>query len=131
MSDCQCTGPGWCERHQIKKSPHWVHLCQTNERYWQAWEEGRGPGQLKRIGEDRKDDSPCGPGTWLSQLMGCGGLPRTYRHAMDSWGPDGCVTRADTIIGWLVPGGACCRSITPVAAQRLLRLAIERSRRAR
>lgn len=127
MSDCQCTGPGWCERHQIKKSTHWVHLCQTNERYWQAWEEGRGPGQLKRIGEDRKDDSPCGPGTWLSQLMGCGGLPRTYRHAMDSWGVEVCRERIETIVEWLVSGHVCHTQINESQARRLVTIAIQRA----
>ncbi len=49
---CQCrlptTGDGWywCERHRCRKHPHWVALCQTDDRYWQLWEQGRGPGQL-------------------------------------------------------------------------------------
>ena len=46
MNNCECTGPGWCERHQVNKAEHWVHLCQTRENYFQAWEEGRGPGQI-------------------------------------------------------------------------------------
>jgi hypothetical protein len=50
-SACQCNiqntkdGWAWCERHKVKKTAHWVRLCQTRFDYWQAWEEGRGPGQ--------------------------------------------------------------------------------------
>lgn len=53
MDDCDCVGPGpvWCDRHKVLKSSHWVHLCQTNEKYRTAWDEGRGPGQLKPSGE--------------------------------------------------------------------------------
>lgn len=44
---CECTieGGGWCERHKITKSRRLVELCNENERYWQAWEKGRGPKQ--------------------------------------------------------------------------------------
>jgi len=42
---CECDGPGFCQRHGIMKSVHWWHLCQTSEKYFQAWEDGRGPGQ--------------------------------------------------------------------------------------
>ena len=46
--NCECNIPdgGYCERHDVEKSPHLVHLCQTKERYFIAWEENRGPGQL-------------------------------------------------------------------------------------
>jgi glycosyltransferase involved in cell wall biosynthesis len=46
MTDCNCEHPGWCERHGIRKTAHWHHLCKTNERYFNAWEKGCGPGQL-------------------------------------------------------------------------------------
>ena len=45
MKPCECPEPGWCERHKIYKTPHWHRLCQTNESYRKAWDEGRGPGQ--------------------------------------------------------------------------------------
>jgi hypothetical protein len=53
---CQCNisgtkdGWAWCERHQVKKTAHWVRLCQTRPDYFQAWEEGRGPGQVRSKG---------------------------------------------------------------------------------
>lgn len=47
MTACSCplAGSGFCERHGVHKSPHLVHLCKTDERYYAAWEEGRGIGQ--------------------------------------------------------------------------------------
>lgn len=45
MTGCECKEPGWCVRHQCEKHAHWHHLCQTNEAYFEAWEDGLGPGQ--------------------------------------------------------------------------------------
>lgn len=48
MQECTCNPtefPFWCERHRVYKTKHWVELCQTRPRYFQIWEEGRGPGQ--------------------------------------------------------------------------------------
>ena len=44
---CECvfSGMGFCERHGINKSPHFHKLCQTHPKYFQMWEECRGPGQ--------------------------------------------------------------------------------------
>jgi hypothetical protein len=45
--NCACTilNGGWCERHQVKKTAHWVHLCREVPGYWELWEAGKGPGQ--------------------------------------------------------------------------------------
>jgi hypothetical protein len=43
VTPCECADPGWCERHQCQKVPHWHLLCQTSEYYYQRWEGGRGP----------------------------------------------------------------------------------------
>lgn len=48
-TDCTCTTPGFCKRHGIEKSAHWVHLCQTEKSYFDAWEKGRGPGQQRSL----------------------------------------------------------------------------------
>ena len=51
MTDCECQQPGYCVRHGMHKSAHLHHLCQTDERYFRAWEAGRGPGQgLQPVG---------------------------------------------------------------------------------
>lgn len=128
MNDCQCTGPGWCERHGVRKSKHWVHLCQTNNGYWRAWEEGRGPGQLKSSGKSTSSTSvSVGPGSILSKLLGCGGLQSTYRHSMDSWGVEQCTQKMDIIIEWLVDQGCCRQPLDRLTAERLVRIAIERA----
>jgi hypothetical protein len=51
MNDCKCTitDGGWCEKHNVYKPVHWVHLCRTRENYFIAWEEGRGPGQRRIV----------------------------------------------------------------------------------
>jgi hypothetical protein len=43
---CECPLAGHCKRHGINKPPHWVKLCQSKPHYFDAWEEGRGPGQV-------------------------------------------------------------------------------------
>lgn len=47
--DCRETCPivsgGFCDRHLVKKTAHWVRLCRTRANYWTAWEEHHGPGQ--------------------------------------------------------------------------------------
>jgi len=50
MSGCICPMAGWCERHRVPKTEHWHKLCQRDD-YFQAWDEGRGPGQTKKNDE--------------------------------------------------------------------------------
>lgn len=47
ITECECSGPGWCQRHQCSKSQHYYDLCRTQPAYFERWEIGRGPGQLK------------------------------------------------------------------------------------
>ena len=54
MSECEGCEPGWCERHQVNKSPRMAELCgdPSHPSYWHAWEHGYGPGQIgKGIGD--------------------------------------------------------------------------------
>jgi hypothetical protein len=46
MTSCECTLAGFCARHRVDKTNHLRHLCETNSDYFEAWELGRGPGQL-------------------------------------------------------------------------------------
>ena len=48
MTKCECPLAGICERHNVDKNEHWHKLCQTRENYFNAWEEGRGPGQAQK-----------------------------------------------------------------------------------
>lgn len=43
---CECSISGFCARHNVDKTPHFLHLCQTRPDFFQAWEDNRGPGQL-------------------------------------------------------------------------------------
>lgn len=45
LTDCECTGPGWCERHQCHKPAPMFLLCRSQLAYFRLWEEGKGPGQ--------------------------------------------------------------------------------------
>ena len=45
MTPCECTGPGFCERHGCHKSRHWWRLCRTRYDRFREWEAGEGPGQ--------------------------------------------------------------------------------------
>lgn len=45
MTNCECPIASFCQRHNLTKSDHWHRLCQEHDSYFQAWEEGRGPGQ--------------------------------------------------------------------------------------
>lgn len=55
MSDsCVCPLAGYCERHQCKKTSNLHKLCQQHGAYWDAWEEGRGPGQQVKPKEQNK-----------------------------------------------------------------------------
>lgn len=44
-TQCECTEPGYCQRHDITKSKILFGLCQNKQKYFDAWEQGRGPGQ--------------------------------------------------------------------------------------
>lgn len=55
MSDsCVCPLAGYCERHKINKGNTWHSLCQTNQKYFDAWEQGYGPGQQGKPKEQNK-----------------------------------------------------------------------------
>lgn len=54
MTGCDCPLAGYCKRHGVNKSPHLFHLCKTNDRYYDAWEEGRGIGQKTLAPDQRK-----------------------------------------------------------------------------
>jgi hypothetical protein len=57
---CECPLAGYCSRHKINKNLHYHRLCQNHEGYFNAWEEGRGPGQKGKAKkpEQQKDSQP-------------------------------------------------------------------------
>lgn len=50
-SICECAAPStsgafiWCDRHQCRKDSEQHRVCSTNPAIFQAWEQGKGPGQ--------------------------------------------------------------------------------------
>lgn len=38
MTDCECTQPGWCERHQCVKSPTLFQLCRRSQHHYRMFE---------------------------------------------------------------------------------------------
>lgn len=40
VTDCTCTEPGWCERHQCRKLALAFQYCQRLPAYFEAWERG-------------------------------------------------------------------------------------------
>lgn len=129
MNDCQCDiqEGGFCQRHQVQKAKHWVKLCRTNERYWKAWEEGRGPGQV--IPEElREKQNPRGVGTILRKLLGCG-CNVNYKQ-FNEWGPDKCEQNLDLLVEAVCAShrkkGQC---VSEDSARRLAIMAIERARK--
>jgi len=121
---CECHGPGYCERHKVRKSPHLWKLCQTREDYFAAWEAGRGPGQ-DLAGEAQQAPS-AGVGTELRKILGC--TCRLPIARLDAWGPEKCSEEFNAIVAELVEVSARHKEpISKEAAERMLRMAIERS----
>jgi hypothetical protein len=91
---CDGCEPGWCERHQVHKPAGLVHLCQTNERYFRAWEEGRGPGQRsskQRLPVARKLPDPVciHRGDKIGTAdCGCAGKPVVYQCGVHGFAMD-------------------------------------------
>ena len=46
ITDCECEGPGWRERHQCHKTLMQYRACRQIPGLFAMWEQGRGSGQL-------------------------------------------------------------------------------------
>lgn len=112
-----------CERHGVFKSEHYYHLCRTRPDYFAQWEAGCGLGQDARAGgcqakrralEARNAPMPAakpelkgGPGTELHAMLSWFGINagkckcKQRAALMDKWGPDVCLEKISTIVGWL------------------------------
>lgn len=135
---CPCTEPGYCSKYNMYMTASWIKLCQTRPNYRQAWEEGRGPGQLRSNGQSRPGKVIVdGPGTELSRILKMFGIfPKgcckcgSRAHTMNIWGPDRCEENIDKILKWLREE-AKKRHLPFVEAlsRRLVLWAISKSRR--
>lgn len=124
--ECPILEGGWCDPHQIYKTPHYVKLCRTKPKYREAWNACRGP--LQNLEE--KHDDPLrkrvsyGPGTELRRCLGCSGarMSKVDFKMMDQWGVEGCREHHEEIVGWLLESKLPMR-----AATRLLEVSLSRS----
>jgi hypothetical protein len=135
---CDCPGAGWCERHKLNKPAPWVQLCQTNDVYWEAWEDGRGPGQLPHVGASKSlPVVDGGPGTELRRILKWFGIHdkaqcpcKAHARRMDVWGCDRCAERVPTIVAWLrLEAQKRHLPFSATMAAALVRLAIRRARK--
>lgn len=126
MNNCPCHIPngGWCTRHRVQKAAHWVRLCKNNEKYWLAWEEGRGPGQN---GPKRTSDvRPRGVGTILKKLLGCD--CKINYLLLDEWGPDKCEQDIEQVVVMVLEAPRKNGRISEDSARRLAMMAIKQAR---
>ena len=121
---CDCEYAGWCERHKVYKSKHWVDLCKRRGGYWRAWEEGRGLGQIKSNEPQVVSRQMGGVGTELKHILGCG-CTCEFLGILNGWGVTGCLERFDEITTWLRKG---VKGFTEEAAARILKIAINRTK---
>lgn len=114
---CVCAEPGWCERHNVLKSPHMHKLCQSRADYFALWESGRGPGQVVVPSEQ----VPPGVGTTLRKMLGCNsGLSSDFFWSLNVWGVEKCLAMFQQIVETV----ALRVRVSPVSASRLVRRAI-------
>lgn len=131
LTGCECREAGWCDRHKMFKTPNLVALCQCSDKYFNAWERGEGPGQLKRgkrrVVTQQAITKAFGPGSELNSILGCGCGFKNYLDQMNKWGAAGCRENLDTIVGWLVSEGAGCSVFNEPSARRIVLIAIDRA----
>lgn len=97
MTGCECGEHAgdrafFCERHKLKKYAPWLALCQTQQAYFDAWEEGRGPGQLVPL----PPDPPLEPEIIeAGKRIGITTQLRRYAKALKRWAAAGFPVRSD------------------------------------
>lgn len=90
MTDCRLQCPivdgGFCDRHHCRKTAQWVQLCVTKDRYYAAWEAGRGPGQLTQAPRKARGlgDTIAAVTRWFG-IKQCCGCKRRQRWFNRMW----------------------------------------------
>ena len=57
VTSCECTKPGWCERHQCEKSRHFYELCRRRMDYFELFENGQSI--LQQVKRNLKPRAVC------------------------------------------------------------------------
>lgn len=103
VTDCECTEPGWCERHQCEKTRYCFELCRRRQDFFQLWEEKRGPGQGNKRSPNLARQRPC---RHLGRIVderpcqGCRGQVRVKIFY--------CPIHGECSLGRQVDNTACC-----------------------
>jgi hypothetical protein len=131
--ECECVIPegsktGWCPYHKIRKTRHWVHLCQTKPGYRKAWDEGRGPGQnlpkKTPVNLFTGKRAKPGPGRQLRRILGCSAKRWPHYAKMDKLG-ELCLDHIKEMAASLVEHGYVA---SQKAAERMIRVAVEQAK---
>ena len=62
ITECECSSPGFCERHQCVKG-YWQHrLCRRVPSVFDTYERGEGPEQIMARIVDERETEAAGPG---------------------------------------------------------------------
>ncbi len=59
VTDCTCTSPGWCDRHQCEKPPLVFEYCQRLPAHFAAWERGEMRGLCVPKSRQSERKAPC------------------------------------------------------------------------
>jgi hypothetical protein len=103
VTDCQCTEPGWCERHHCEKSRYLFELCRRRQDFFRRWEKNQGPGQRERRTRTLEPQDAC---RHLEQLIaeklcsGCRGQVRVKIFR--------CQIHGECSLGRQLDDTACC-----------------------
>ncbi|MBX3435749.1 MAG: hypothetical protein KF847_20720 [Pirellulales bacterium] len=103
VTGCECRSPGWCERHRCHKGRDYYEQCRRSQELFDAWEAGRGPGQLKVEGTPVVLRPPCrhlGAELDAVECASCAGRVRIKVFACAQWGRCSIQRR--------LPDQACC-----------------------
>jgi hypothetical protein len=103
VTDCECSGAGWCPRHHCEKDSYWVQMCRRMPALFAAWEQGQGPGQAPAAPR-RPPRQPC---VSLGELLrteacpACQGVVRLKVFA--------CALHQECTLARRLPDAACCQ----------------------
>jgi len=103
VTDCECTGPGWCERHKCYKSLMFYRACGRTPQLFAMWEQGRGPGQRRAQTADKPRRQPCKHRTKVLRTVQC----PTCRGQVDVK-VFACHLHEECSVGKQVGDRACC-----------------------
>ena len=109
---CDSAG-GFCEPHQVEKTAHLVHLCNTRPEYLRAWNEGRGPRQrkpaLKRKHKQQIEPRDPDDVAYILKVL-CPECPHYHAEDKTCHGQKkkrGCGRRNGLPVAWLAERGCC------------------------